>query len=222
MKSVLISVFLFAAVGTANAQTKKVMYVADHKTFCSSTAVTECYQVKEEKNEDWKVFQNNIEGFEYTEGYEYKLKVSVRSYNNVEPGSSSLTYQLLKVMSKKKTNYNPLQKLNGTWHLEQIWEDTTYIKLMDSSSVVMELNTATQKMSGKNICNNFFGPFTATVDSIAFSDIGSTRMMCDGMMLENIIFKMYKGMKKWTVRTNKLMLSSADGKARMQWMKAKP
>lgn len=222
MKRLLILVFFFAAVIAADAQSKKVMYVADHKTFCSSTSVSECYQVKEKKNEGWKIFQNSIEGFEYTEGYEYKLKVSVRSYQNVEPGSSNLTYQLLKLMSKKKTNYNPLQKLNGTWNLEQIWEDTTYIKLMDSSSVVMELNTTTQKMSGKNICNNFFGSFTATADSIAFSDIGSTRMMCDGMLLENIIFKMYKDMKKWVVRTNKLTLSSADGKARMQWMKVNP
>lgn len=206
---------------TVHAQSKKMMYVADHKDFCTGTSSSECYLIKEKKNADWRVFQNNIEGFEYSEGFEYKLKVSVRTYNNVEPGSSNLTYQLLKVMSKRKTDYNPLQKLDGTWHLLQIWEDTTYIKLMDTTSVMMELNTTTQKMSGKNICNNFFSPFTASADSVSFGNIGSTRMMCDGMMLENIIFRMYKDMSKWTVRANKLLLTSTDGKTKMAWTKSK-
>jgi heat shock protein HslJ len=115
-------------------------------------------------------------------------------------------------MAKKKTNYNPLAKLNAEWHLEYLRSDTTFIKLIDSSSVTMTLNTNTQKVNGKNICNTFFGSVNFSTDTISFGTIGSTRMLCEGMELENIIFKMMKEVHRWKVELNRLTLSSADQK----------
>jgi heat shock protein HslJ len=71
----------------------------------------------------------------------------------------------------------------------------------------------------KNICNNFFGPFKADAGTMEIDEIGSTRMMCEGMQLENIIFKMLRDMKTWSIQSNRLTLRSANQLDRLEFYK---
>ncbi len=218
MKQFLFSVLLLSF-SVVFAQQKKTYIVADHKSSCTGLMPMDCYLVKEKAKNEWGYFYNFIEGFDYEEGFEYKIKVSVTKYEQVAADASSYTYRLLKIMSKRKTNYNPTEKLNGKWVLEYIHQDTTFIRLIDSTSTYMELNTQTGKVNGKNICNGFFGPFKANETTIEIGEIGSTRMMCEGMQLENIIFKMLRDMKTWNITTNRLTLHSADKLERLEFYK---
>lgn len=213
----LILVLLLPAFTACFAQSKKTYFVADHKSSCVGAGPMDCYLVKEKTKDEWRYFYNFIEGFDYQEGFEYKIKVSVTQYEQVAADASRFTYRLLKVMAKRKTNYNPTEKLPGKWVLEYIHQDTTFIRLIDSTSAFMELNTRTGKLSGKNICNSFFGPFKATGQQIEIGDIGSTRMMCEGMQLENIIFKMLRDMKTWSIKANRLTLYSANQLDRLEF-----
>ncbi len=218
MKQLFFCVLLFSFLA-GSAQQKKTYLIADHKVSCMGLAPMECYLVKEKTKGEWGYFYNYIEGFEYKEGFEYRIKVQVTKYEQVAAGASSYTYRLLKVMSKRKTDYDPTQKLNGKWVLEYIHQDTTFIRLIDSTSVNMELNTQSGKINGKNICNNFFGPFKADAGTMEIGEIGSTRMMCEGMQLENIIFKMLRDMKTWSIQSNRLTLRSANQLDRLEFYK---
>lgn len=218
MKKTILSVFVFLVLLT-QAQQKKTLYIADHKVSCSGLASRECYLVKENKKSDWRNFYQFIEGFDFTEGYEYKIKVKVTKYEHVAADASRLTYQMLKLISKKKTGYKPSDKLNGSWTLEYIHQDTTYIKLIDTTSAFMEMNTATAKVNGKNICNTFFAAIKTDGNKIEFGELGSTRMMCEGMVLENLIFKMLREMTTFTVVANRLTLFSEDKLNRLEFVK---
>lgn len=61
-----------------------------------------CYLIKSlDKNTDWYYDDCNIIGFEYQEGYEYKIKVAIMK---VDPylADSSAEIRLLEVISKEK------------------------------------------------------------------------------------------------------------------------
>lgn len=61
-----------------------------------------CLMVKYSKDADsWSVFSAPIEGFDYEEGYEYKLQL-IASYEEYK--CNGYTYQLNKILSKEKKN----------------------------------------------------------------------------------------------------------------------
>ena len=64
-----------------------------------------CLQVQREDklcSEEWSNFYDEIEGFQYEEGYVYELKVRVEEIENPPMDGSSLRYILIEVLSKKE------------------------------------------------------------------------------------------------------------------------
>lgn len=53
-------------------------------------------------SEKWSYFYDEIEGFQYEEGYVYELKVRVEEVENPPMDGSSLRYILVEVLSKKE------------------------------------------------------------------------------------------------------------------------
>ena len=53
-------------------------------------------------SEEWSYFYNEIEGFQYEEGYVYELKVRVEEIENPPTDGSSLRYILVEVISKEQ------------------------------------------------------------------------------------------------------------------------
>ncbi len=56
--------------------------------------------VKENLDSDWKNFYDQINGFKFQEGYEYKLKVKVTEIKNPPADASSLKYSLVEILEK--------------------------------------------------------------------------------------------------------------------------
>lgn len=57
--------------------------------------------VKEEKSNDWiSLHETTIKDFEYTEGYEYNLKVLKTYLRNPPMDGSSVRYELINIISK--------------------------------------------------------------------------------------------------------------------------
>jgi hypothetical protein len=84
-----------------------VLTIASHKvpgvvSECGNNVLTEVYAVKKDHSDTW-IQQSWIDGFEYENGYEYKIKVretSYLDYNRSEPAWTE--YKMTELISKEK------------------------------------------------------------------------------------------------------------------------
>jgi hypothetical protein len=97
----LISTFLFSCT-KENFETK-IFFVAAQKTTCATWFTTQqpCLQVKQKESEPYHGFNNEIEGFNYVEGFEYVIEVRVYEIKNPPADGSSLRFVLNRIISKK-------------------------------------------------------------------------------------------------------------------------
>lgn len=60
------------------------------------------YVVKIENDTNWTLFWNGVVGFDYEEGYEYRIRVKSYDVKNPEEDGSAIRYELGKVLSKEQ------------------------------------------------------------------------------------------------------------------------
>jgi heat shock protein HslJ len=72
------------------------------------------------------------------------------------------------------------------------------------------LNQSENKVNGNGGCNSFFGSFQHSENSIAFSNIGSTKMACPGLPVENEFFKTLQQVTKYRMKGDSLLLDDAS------------
>ncbi|MFN8299361.1 MAG: DUF4377 domain-containing protein [Chitinophagales bacterium] len=202
--------FLFALlfISSLGFTQKKTLYVADRRSSCIESATMECLLIKESKKGAWQSYSSSITGFNYEEGYEYQLQVEVEP----APAGTPAKYRLLKVKSKKRTKYDPSEKLaDKRWYLYQMYADSHYIKLLDTTTVYMQFYPSERQISGHGVCNTFSGGLIAEGYKISILQMASTKMECTGTILESIIKDMMEEMVTFTVAGNTLTLKNADG-----------
>jgi hypothetical protein len=76
------------------------MTVANHKEACSGSAPMECLLVQKKGFQDWELFYNQIEGFQYEPGFIYQLEVRIEPISNPLQDGASARYILIRVISK--------------------------------------------------------------------------------------------------------------------------
>lgn len=85
----------------------KIIEVASALVNCTGVAPMQCMKIKEIGEKDWQLFYSSIDGFQFEEGYAYKLEVKVTKKPEPIPAdSSSLQWTLVKVISKDKAVNN--------------------------------------------------------------------------------------------------------------------
>lgn len=107
IKTLLFAVFMLmfaqCSVQTPTDSNVKTLIVSSEQRDCDAGAGTmKCMLVKENEDNDWENFYNNINGFTYEPGYEYVLQVSTQKVDNPAADTSSLRYTLVKQISKTK------------------------------------------------------------------------------------------------------------------------
>ena len=80
----------------------KILYVASKLDDCVGIAPKKCMMVKEEEDAPWELMYQEIEGFNYEEGYEYKIEVKRVDIPNPPADSPSFRYVLVTEISKEK------------------------------------------------------------------------------------------------------------------------
>lgn len=80
----------------------KVLYIASKLDDCVGAASKKCMMVKEEEDAPWELMYQDIEGFNYEEGYEYKIEVRREEVSNPAADAPSIRYVLLNQISKEK------------------------------------------------------------------------------------------------------------------------
>jgi hypothetical protein len=78
------------------------LIIADHLQDCIGVTKGKCLLVKENDDDEWQLMYQNIENFEYEEGFEYKLEVKREEIPNPPADHSSIKYILIRVISKTK------------------------------------------------------------------------------------------------------------------------
>ncbi len=95
-------------------------------------------------------------------------------------------YQLMQDLQNSDTI---LKQLNGTYNITNLnQEDVSSFKLSIS------FDDSTKKVSGFSGCNRFFGSYTINENSLKFSPLGTTRMLCseDKNDIENKLLKAFE------------------------------
>lgn len=77
-----------------------LMDIASQRVACVGVGPQECLRVREHPDTAWTLFYSGIDGFAFEPGFEYTLRVAIRSVKNPPADGSSLAYRLLAVLRK--------------------------------------------------------------------------------------------------------------------------
>ncbi|MBE2216973.1 MAG: META domain-containing protein [Ignavibacteria bacterium] len=100
-------------------------------------------------------------------------------------------------------------KIEGIeWKLESL--KGSPVALKSGSSITLSFDGSTAKISGTAVCNKYFGGYTKTDETLIFSGIGSTKMMCDDNINESDYFSTLGSVDAYKVSAGKLSLLSGS------------
>src|SRR4051812_2003908 len=109
MKNKLIPIIILLVLGgvgfyvlNINKGSQKILYIDSKKSDCVGVSKRKCFLVRETPDEEWQLFYNSIEGFNYEPGFTYKLLVETRKVSNPPADGSSLRWILKDVLEKSK------------------------------------------------------------------------------------------------------------------------
>ncbi|PKV48689.1 uncharacterized protein DUF4377 [Aquimarina sp. MAR_2010_214] len=86
----------------SSCQETKRVFIANTLIDCVGVGPQKCMLYKENPSDKWTYFYDTIEGFEYEDGYNYEIEVTVTKVENPPADGSSLHYSLVKIISKEK------------------------------------------------------------------------------------------------------------------------
>jgi heat shock protein HslJ len=78
----------------------KTVYVGPERVDCEGEGPQTCYLIKENPEDEWSLWYEEIDGFDFEPGYEYELIVSGNEVENPPAGGSSITWTLQEVVDK--------------------------------------------------------------------------------------------------------------------------
>lgn len=205
--------FMFLAFGSAVfAQTRnEVIIVADRKVDCRGIVAMKCLQIKKPQDERWTLFRQNIENFNYAEGYTYVLRVSVETVKNPPADASNLKYRLRQILSREKTGDDKSEN-DASQLTVNAWRLTTIDgKKINTDKSFINFDTDKKSVGGNGGCNGFGGNLSVSGSAIKITQIISTRMFCeDTSDAENKFLRNLERATKYKISGGKLVLFAAD------------
>jgi heat shock protein HslJ len=201
-------IFLILLVSAKACDKTQHIYVADHLVDCEGEGPQKCMLIKDKIVDDWTTFYDQIEGFNYEEGYEYLLSVKIKEIKNPPAGASSVKYTLVEVYEKKK-NQEKVTLINN-------WKVTSMrgVEEMDKNPTI-KFDSQEKKISGFAGCNNFFGTFDPESKQMDFSRMGVTRKMCPDMTVENNFLNNLREISHYEIEGNKLFFYNKNNELLM-------
>ncbi len=174
------SISLLAACGAQPEGVEKTVIVGPELVECEGAGPQMCMLVKENPEDDWQLFYDQIEGFEYEPGYEYVLRVREETVENPPADASSLRWVLLEMMRK-----TPVELPSSAGELGGVqWQMVTYRnadgELVSSLPVVKSTAEFMDgQVSGSGGCNSYNGTYEVDGNNIQFGPMASTMMACE-------------------------------------------
>ncbi|WP_196161329.1 DUF4377 domain-containing protein [Reinekea sp. G2M2-21] len=76
------------------------LYIDHYKSECEGEMVLLCLRTKLSSDDDWSLFYDQIEGFNYKWGYSYKLRVKLSNLESPPQDASSVIYSLVEIVDE--------------------------------------------------------------------------------------------------------------------------
>ncbi|MGB7093544.1 MAG: META domain-containing protein [Anaerolineales bacterium] len=194
---------------------QKTIYVGPELVDCVGVARQKCMQVKENPEDEYTLFYDQIEGFEYEEGSEYQLIISEEQVEDPPADASSIKWTLVSVESKEPVADSDTVQLEGT-----DWLLNSYLN-QEGEMVEPLAGTYTSayfedgQVNGKASCNGYFGGYQVEGNSISIGPLASTEMFCGnppGVMDQEFAFLSAMGSAAdYAIEGEQLFISDADG-----------
>jgi len=145
-----------------------------------------CLQIKTDKKNKWEYLNTSIRGFDYQEGYQYRILVKQTKRKDID----TIDYSLVEIISKEKTNELPSVAAflaRFKWNLLQLNG-----KNVTDSKASIGFDAKNGTVAGTTGCNNFWGNFSITGNKINFPHLASTMRACNGANIENDFFQIFE------------------------------
>lgn len=189
------SVILFFSCST---NTDKIILVASTQANCTGVAPQKCLQIKEIGQTDWSFLYQAIEGFDYVEGFYYKLKVEVSEVENPEADASSLHYKLIEIIEKSKTPFNLDQ---GSWMVTRLKDKDSF-----GRNPMIKIDLSQQEINGNTSCNRFSAKIVVNANRVDISELSSTDMLCGNIDVETAFLEALASVASYTIKDDRLQL----------------
>lgn len=113
MKTISFIVFLLFLVSIPSifADETKTFFVDSNLVDCVGVGPQKCMLFREDSNSQWRNFYDKVEGFDFVEGYNYKIIVNVSKVENPPADASNLKYKLIEIVEKSPSYRIPYQNM---------------------------------------------------------------------------------------------------------------
>lgn len=207
----------------------KTLYVGPELVDCVGVAPMECMQVREDPNEPYSLFYNQIDGFEFEPGYEYELVVQVDEAENPPADASSLKYTLVEEVSRTPVATESAEAAGALMLEGTRWVLVSYLNADGETTAALENVEATAEFSegqvgGNASCNRYFGGYTVDGSALTFGQLGSTMMACPPPVSdqETQFMANLQATATYTIEGDQLLLANADGETVLTFAASEP
>lgn len=197
---------------TTSCDKNKIIYVADNMVACDGAAEQKCLQIKENKDDDWTLFYDTIEGFEFKEGFLQKIEVTISKIKNPPSDGSKLKYKLNNIIYQEPISTKSVQNLLAV----KKWKAKSIVGL-DSLAVspTIIFDEAANTISGNAGCNNYSTTFTKQDNLLSFGLVISTKMFCTNMNIEKEFMNCLQDTHHFKIENDVLILYSENNETLM-------
>ena len=84
------------------------------------------------------------------------------------------------------------------------------VTLKGGNFVTLSFEGSAEKFNGTAVCNKYSGEYVKKEDSLKFTGIGSTKMMCDDNLNESDYFTVLGSIDRYRISDGRLRLISKD------------
>jgi heat shock protein HslJ len=148
-----------------------IVFVAPYQVDCEGEGPQKCLLIREDPSDEYQLFYFGIKGFEFEPGYSYQLKVKKEKVDNPPAGGSSLQWTLVEMTDKS------ISLEGNLWGLESyIDEEGQLVDALPGSKVTAEFINGS--VTGSAGCNNYFGTYELSGNSLALGPVAMTEMYC--------------------------------------------
>ena len=198
--------FVLLALIVSSCSENKIIYVAPALQNCETQGDKKCLMIKENKEDDWQLFDGEIEGFDYKEGFLYKIEVKISKAKGATNEKDQLKYELLKVIYQESSKQAilPSRTLEGQWVVQRI-------SGLDSIQKQPTIRIKDGQISGNAGCNNYSASCELDGNSIVIGLTMATKMYCTNMKVEKAFFDGLKKADNFKLGDEQLLVFDQDG-----------
>ena len=226
LKWSLVQVESMEPVPIAGDSVEKTIYVGPELVDCTGVAPQKCMLVKENPEEEYTLFYDQIEGFDCEEGYDYELVIKEEQVENPPADASSLKWTLVEVVSKEPVADAEIVQLEGT--------DWILVSYLDKQGEMVDVlpgkNTTALfedgQVNGNAGCNGYFGGYEVDGANLSVGPLASTEMFCGSppgvMDQETAYLAALNSAASYVIEQEQLLIANADGESVLIYMVVEP